>query len=127
MLQKLTTALTLWLLNRVTLKGEYKAKITAKLLDNLQAVPISNILFIDKMGRLYIDGKLATQEQALSIKASGISFKDSFLEKLINDQITYQALQLGIHEGNTTDQIIFSKAALWVIQERKKLITQITE
>lgn len=122
MLASLITKLTIFALRSKRLSGEQKSMVTAALLDNLHAFPIADIVTFDKVGNLEIKGKKLDTEQKIAFKESGAALKNSFARRLIHDQIIFKALNIGIHNGINTDAIIFSKAALWILQEEKTLI-----
>lgn len=122
MLQKIIAKIAVFALRNKRLSGEQKAFVTSALLDNLNTFPIRDIIEVDTIGNIKIKGRNLDSEQAIVFRESGSSLKNSFALKLIHDQMIFKAINLGIHKGDTTDMIIFSKAALWVIQEEMALI-----
>lgn len=79
------------------------------------------------MGQLLVNGKKLDSDQAIALRESAENMQHSFANNLIDQQLTFEAMKLGVYKGNDTDMIIFSKAALWYIQEKKKLLTTITQ
>jgi hypothetical protein len=123
MLERLITKLTVFCLRRKTLSGEQKASVLSALLNNLGALPIQDIISVDAVGAIKIYGKNLEPEQFISFREGVIALKESPARKLINDQIKFLAINLGIHNGLNTETIVFSKAALWLIQEEEKLLS----
>lgn len=127
MLAKIIVKIALFSLKCRILSGEQKAAVTSALLDNMLVVPIKDIVKIDETGTLLLNGKNLDLEQAIMFKDSVVSLKNSYARKFINQQITFNAINLGVHSGMNTDMIVFSKAALWVIQEEEKLLSTIAQ
>lgn len=125
MLNKLITKLTIWAL-RKRLTGENRTEVMAVLLDNIGALPIRKLVARDSMGKLLINGR--TVEDANQISAfhqSFMAYKDNPARKLIADQKKFLAIEMGVHQGLTTEQIQFSKACLWNIQQDEEIINEI--
>ncbi len=126
MLGKIITKITIFALRSKRLSGEQKAEVTSALLDNLVAFPISDIVKIDENGVLKVKGRTLDIDQMIALRESAISLKESFARKLIKDQMKFLAINLGVHQGISTDTITFAKACLWVIQEEDKLVDTLT-
>lgn len=127
MFKNLLSKVIIWSLGTTRLDNEHKARITSKLLDNLGAIPLSDVIKISDTGQLVVDGKILDVEHAILLRESAETMQHSFANRLIQQQLTYEAIKMGVHQGLNTDMIIFSKAALWYIQETKKLLTTITQ
>lgn len=126
MFSRIIAQLAVFALRHNRLSGEQKAFVTSALLANLNAFPIRDIIKIDDSGNLIVHGRTLDTEQRLALRESGANLKASLARQLVHDQMTFKAINLGIHNGLSTDAIIFSKAALWVIQEENALIDQFT-
>lgn len=126
MFEKITAKLAVFALRHKKLSGEQKAFVTSALLDNLTTFPIRDIISIDQAGNLTVKGTKLDAEQKVSFRESGAALKASIARKLIHDQMIYKAINIGVHNGQSPDQITFSKAALWVIQEEDALIDMFT-
>lgn len=124
MLEKIIAKIAVFALRTKRLSGEQKAIVTSALLDNLHAFPLRDIIKIDDSGNLIVKGRTLDAEQKISFRESGSALKNSFARRLIHDQITFKAINIGVHAGVNTDAIVFSKAALWILQEENQLINQ---
>ena len=113
-------------LNSNDLKPEDRVRLMTVIIDKLNYYPISSILEFDNLGAVYVNGKKLEMNQAMLLKNGLDALQNNFADKLVDDQLTYEAIKLGIHNGINTDAIMFSKAVLWVIQERRKLLAQLT-
>lgn len=122
-MQKLLAKLLLKLLRRNN--QEVKALILTGLLDKVGALPIQNALYFTQDGQLLVKGKKLDTEQYIYLRDSFMALQDSQAEKFLNEQLQFQAIEYGIHKGISTETIVFSKAVLWVIEQRKKFINQI--
>lgn len=125
MLNNFTTKLALYLLKKKNLSEKNRAKILGALLDNIGALPLRGTLRFDENGTISINGKELTVEQAVILRESVVSLKSSFARQVINEQLRFLAIELGVHQGVTLERIIFSKAALWILEEEKKILDHI--
>jgi len=123
MFKKIITRIVIWSLSTAKLDNENKAKITGALLENLNAIPIRDIIKFDATGKLMINGNYVDFDIAEKLRAGSFAMQNNAANKLVDDQMTFEALKLCAHKGESTDMIVFAKAALWIIQERKKLFT----
>jgi len=114
--------LTIRLLNSQRITGEQKTRVMASLLKNIHAIPIHDVVSFTSDKSMIIDGKRFDAEQARLFVESIDGLKNSYARKVINAQLTYMALKLGVKEGLNPEQIQFSKAVLWFIQEENNLI-----
>ena len=95
-------------------------------MDNLQAINIKDIIKIDEQG-IRINGRQLETEQAIQLRESVIQLQNSYARKVIREQVAYEAIKMGIHNGLNPDMILFAKAALWYDQAENQLIQSISE
>lgn len=122
MLNNLTTKLALYLLRKKNLSEPNKAKILSALLQNIGALPLRKTITFDNDGTIVINGKKLNPEQAIHFKESAMAYKDSFARQLIHEQLRFLAIEMGVHQGLSLERIRFSQAALWILEEEKKLL-----
>lgn len=103
---------------------EDRTVLTTALLDKLQALPISSVIYFTPNG-VTINGKELDNDQILNFKESCIALKDNFARKIINEQIKYLAINIGIHNALSLDTIFFAKSALWNLQQQDELLDKI--
>lgn len=126
MLGRIIAQITVWALRSKRLSGEQKAVVTSALLDNLYTFPIRDIITFDEVGGIRVKGRTLDTEQKIRLRESASGLKNSFARRLIHEQMTFKAINMGVHQGLNPESIVFSKAALWVIQEENELIKQFT-
>lgn len=112
-------------LKKQNLSLEDKTALTAALLDKISALPLRNSIVLAP-GMVTINGKALDTEQAVVFKDSCIALQDNFARKVIHEQIRYLAVNWGVHNGLNTEMIMFSKAALWTLEEEQKLLDKLT-
>lgn len=127
MLGKIIAKITVRALRSKRLEAEDRAKCLAALLDNLQAIPIRGVITFNQQGTIAINGRPLEPEQAKLFAESARAMLDSFARKIIREQVAFQAVEMGVHQGLTPEMIVFAKAALWVMQEEQKLLEQIIQ
>lgn len=118
----MVVSLICWLLKRKTLSTEERAILTNEILAKIDALPIADVVEFDIAGNLFLNKRKLDVEQIISLRSSASALKDSFARKVVNEQLKYLAVKIGVHEGMTTDQILFCKAMLYCLQEEEKLI-----
>ncbi len=111
-------------LKKSSLSMEDRLALTTALLDKLGALPIGDIVHFTESG-VIINGKELDQDQALSFREACVALKDNYARNVINEQIRYQAIDLGINKAVALDTLFFSKAALWCLNEENILIEKL--
>lgn len=127
MFGNLVAKLTVFALKHSKLSTSDKALCTAALLDSLHALPIRSIISINEQGLLLVNGELLDYEKSLRLRESARALLASPFRTLMRNQISHLAITIGVREGMTSDQILFSKAALWCGQEEEKLLKTIAQ
>lgn len=109
------------------MKGDDKTRIITALLENIDALPIRDAITFDADGTILIRGKKLEIEQIQNLKTGVVILKDNFARKLIEEQLLYECSKMGLHQGLTPEQIQFSKAAIWVLQQYNKFLEMLSE
>ena len=126
MIKNLIIKFLAWLIKRSNFTLEQKAKITAELLDNIGALPIRDVLEFDYEGTIKVGGQAVDMEKAVLIKQGAKVLRDNFARRIIRDQMKYNALMLAI-TGTNLEQIMFAKAANWVMLQEDELLKKLDE
>lgn len=124
MIQSLTQKL-IQQLKKKNLSQEDRIALTTALLDKLNALPIGDLIHFTDTS-ISINGKELDQEQSISFREAAVSLKDNFARRVIHEQIRYKAIDLGINKALSTDTLMFSKAAIWVLNEIEILIVKLS-
>jgi len=127
MWSNLVTTLTIWALKSKRLSGVQKTRVTNELLKNINAVPIHEIITYDQQGSLVIQGRKLEFEQAQALLMNMEALKNNNARKLIREQVAFEAIKLGLHQGETPEKILFAKAALWYAEQEQKLIDSLVQ
>ncbi len=112
-------------LNKTNLSIEDRIALTNTLLNKLNTLPIGDMVIISE-NRISINGKDLDQEQAIAFREATVALKENFARKVINEQIRYKAIELGLFTANSNDTLMFSKAAVWVLNEYEILLNKLT-
>lgn len=126
-MNNLIAKLTIYCLRSKRLSGKAKAKVTAALLDNVQSIPLQSVIYFDAQNTLHIGGKTLDYEQASLFVESAKALKENFARKVIHEQVSFEAVKMGLHQGLTPEMIQFAKAALWYNEQEEKLLAAIAE
>lgn len=111
-------------LKKKDLPIEDKSALTAVLMDKINALPLDNVLVLVP-GVIQVNGRILDKEQIINLKESCVVLNDNQARKIIHEQLRYLAIVEGVHRGLSTEQLIFSKAALWIIEQENLLIEKI--
>ncbi len=103
-------------LNKADLSIEDKTALITALIGRLNAFPIGEMIHFTPNG-LMINGKELDAESMLSFREACAALKDNYARKVIHEQVKYKAIERGIHKAQTLDELMFSKAAIWVVNE----------
>lgn len=109
--------ITRFLLSRLS-TGE----ATNLLIARVGALPTHRILTTDEAGRLLVRGRPLSVEERFKLKEQAEAIRESGAWKLLRENILYEAVSKGIHEALTTEQLHFSKAAIWHSQQFDQLL-----
>lgn len=88
----------------------------------INAFPIDNCVVIQPTGLILANGKQMTLEQRESFLQGAHALLSNQAFNLIADQITYQAMKVGIHDATEMDHLYFSKTALYFVDLFKKYL-----
>lgn len=111
-------------LKKKNLTLEDRTALLTAILDKLQVLPLDEVLSLNA-GQVSINGKPLEIEQFIAFKDSAIALRDNYAFKVINGQVRYMAVNLGVHKAVTLDQMFFFKAALWQIKEYNDLLEKV--
>lgn len=100
--------------------SEDRVKLIGAMLSKLNAIPFKKV--IDTKLGLVINGKELSPEQIIALSEGATALRDNSVRKLIFDQVRFLSVNLGVHQGTNVDNIVMSRAALWVLQEIDDLI-----
>lgn len=123
-MNRLLSKLVVYLLKHRTLKLEDKMRVTNALLQNIDSLPITDVITY-KDGVVTIGGKKLDFEQAQNIIVSARALEDNLFRKIIREQVNYEAIKMGIHNGLSPDTILFAKAALWYNEQEQQVLNNI--
>lgn len=88
----------------------------------MSALPISDIITLNKDGSWTIQGRPADPEQIRVLRESARAELDNFAGKLVDQQVEYAAVVTGVHKAEDEKAMIFSRAAIWFSQNRRALL-----
>lgn len=115
----------LFLLKSKRLSGESKALVMSALLDNIKALPIRKVITFSPDGTIYIRGRRVEKADALTLLESAEMLQRNTFRRTLQEHIDFIAIELGVHNGLNQDMIMFSKAALWIHEQEKDILSKI--
>lgn len=101
---------------------EERSLFTASALTELGALPLHATIKTDESNQLLIRGIPLDYEKALQLRASAQNVLQSAAWRVVKEQVLYEAITKGVYEGLNSDQILFSKSAIWFSQQEEKML-----
>ena len=119
----------LWLLKWLlrTPNNEMRARILSTALEEIGAFPARAIINVSIDGTISVNGKPVDFEYAMAIRASAKAIKESIAWNFVREQTAFAAVNIGVHNGDTPEKVIFSRAALWWSQQQQELFDSLAE
>jgi hypothetical protein len=96
------------------------------LLEEVGATPFKDILTYDLDGTVHVAGKKLTSEQLIQLREGAVALENNWTYRVIKEQLAYEAVKYGIHSSLTTDMLLLSKSALWIQEQEKRLIKELS-
>ena len=89
---------------------------------NLNMFPLSKVIELRRDGATLANGQELTIDEVVKFRTGISSMKENWAFQLLADQILFEAIQHGIHFGDTTDKLMFSKTATYFITKFRELL-----
>ncbi len=112
-------------LKKSSLTLEDRTALVTALLDKLGAFPIGEMVNFTETG-IAINGRDLDQEQYINFREACVLLKENFARRVINEQLKYKAMEMGIHKSTTSEELYFSKAVIWFINEENILLEKLS-
>lgn len=113
-MSSLLTKLVLFLLRNIKLKTEDKTAIVQTFLQK-QSLPIYDIITYED-GQLVINKRVIEGEARIVLRESAKAVIDNQARRIIQEQVTFEAMKEALHKGTSPEQILFGKAVIWLQQ-----------
>lgn|SRR3990167_175979 len=121
MIHNLSTYLVIKLLRNSNLTLENRVLLTTALLDELKAIPATDIIKFTEQG-IVVNDRLLDLEGARLLRESAKATMDSQARKFVQEQVNLRAVTLGVHNGDTPEKLMFARAAIWQGQQQEELL-----
>lgn len=123
MFTRIAVRLVTYLLKRIDLSVEEQNTIVIHILDNIRALPLSDTIYISTDGQLLVRNRPLDMEQMRLLRESARAALENHALTLIREQVTFEAITMGVHRVDDPKQMLFARAALWWGNEvEKKLL-----
>lgn len=115
---------------KLELTSKERNKIVIHLLDNLQAVPLSDIIGTNEQGEMLVQGRTITMEKGARLQSAAHAMLTNQAMNLIREQVKYETYVGAATKTATPEDLTFYRAALWWGQREEyflKLLSQTKE
>ena len=122
MFSRLGAKLARYLLSAGNLSTEDSVLLTSVILDKLGALPFKEIIGMDENQNLIIKGRPINLEEAKKIRLSAEMATQNTALNLILEQVTFLGVTEGFSKAQTSQQIIWGRAGVWITQNIKSAL-----
>lgn len=89
---------------------------------NLNVFPLDNVLKATHDGGVLANGKKLNMDEVIKFRIGISNLRDNWAFQLLGDQILYESIKWGVHNGDTTEKMMFSKSAIYFITKFREYI-----
>lgn len=108
-------------LSKRDLTLEQRNELTRYILKSLDAFPLHCMIGEDKVtGEILINGNRVDIEKAKQLHEAAKSALNNKALKLVNEQVLYEAISMGVHTVNNPLELLFARAAMWYGEQQRK-------
>lgn len=122
--KKITLKEVIDYLENVEIKGEDKNKLLGSLNKALVAFPLKDVVVKTVDGGVLANGQRLNIDELVKFRADVSNLSQNWAFQLLGDQILYLSFLTGITKGDTPEQVMFSKTAIWFITKFRQLLTE---
>lgn len=115
---RLIVKLALGVIRRADLTIEERTLCTGVVLDKIAALPLRAIIENSDEGIL-INGKQVDIEKLRVLREHAVAALDNQALNFIAEQVVWIAVQRGIHQAKTPEDLFFYRAAIWFSEQMK--------
>lgn len=128
MFSKFITKLAIFALNRADISIYDRSKLTNCILNSLAALPLRDIISIDKEGKLLVNGRRLELEEARKLRESARGALNSYARQFVQGQLLHEAIKIALHTSVKIEDTMFGKAAVWMLEQEEiffRLLAQV--
>lgn len=119
-------SLLCWLVRHVPLSRKDRTKALNTLVLTAGGLPLHASITTDG-GQFSIRGVPLQGEYAVKIRESAAAAIHNTALQAVDEQTLYLAVSHGIHVAQDFDQTLFAKAAVWLVEQRRNLLSQLAQ
>ncbi len=109
------------------LSNESRQLLTACMLEQLGALPVRAKITFDETGKVLIEGKYLSVDRAMKLRVAAQAMQRNFAYRLVQENVKFLAVKIGVHQNTSPDQGLFAKAALWQHSEERELYARLAQ
>ncbi|MCK5605583.1 hypothetical protein KAR91_27060, partial [Candidatus Pacearchaeota archaeon] len=125
MFSNIVTRSVIWLMRNTKFSMENRNACTIALLDKLNAIPSHDIINVDATGQIYFNRKPVDADKMSQLRSQADDLINHPLRQLVREQVQFRAVKVGIHKGETAEQTLFARAAIWQADQEDEIYEQI--
>ncbi len=114
-------SLVLFVLRKCKLSQKERTLLLNELVSTTGALPLHATITEDG-GVISIRGVPLSGEYATKVRENASAALHNLALQAVDEQTLYLAVSNGIHLAQNFDNVLFAKAAVWVVEQRKRLL-----
>jgi len=104
------------ILGKRNLSLEQMNTLSRNIMDNLENLPLNDIIYTNEEGNLIVNGQIIDLEKMKQLREHARAALDNKALDLIKAQVAFTAIANGIHKAETPQALLFNRAAIWYHQ-----------
>jgi len=113
-------------LRNLKLSQKERVELLNELVSTTGALPLHATITEDG-GVISIKGVPLSGEYAVRVRENASAALHNLALQAVDEQTLYLAISQGIHLSQNFDQTLFAKAAIWVVEQRKRLLESLAQ
>jgi hypothetical protein len=104
------------------LSQQEQIRLLGILTKQLNTFPLDNVIVTTPQGATLANGQEMSIEELVKFRQGISALQSNWAFQLLGDQILFEAIKWGVHNGDTTDRMMFSKTAIWFITKFRQYL-----
>ncbi len=116
----------IWIAKKTKKNQEQTSLIFNFLIADANLFYLKDIISYNINGTIKVKDRELNIEQAVALRESIVSLQNNWAYKIIKEQISYEAIKIGINKSFDMNGVLFAKAIIWINQQEEELIKNLT-
>lgn len=120
MIGNLLIKIIIWLLNNSKISIENRILLTNQIINKLETFPLKEIITFRADGTILVNERSLTLEASRKFREDATFLYNSTLRKIVSEAVSFKAISMAVHNGDTPEKMFFGRAAMWFLQQEEE-------